>query len=261
MSLDINKPAPINVPSLSAESGIRHGFFTRYGGVSSGIYKGLNVGIGSSDEPPKVRENRARVSAYFDLGPEKLVSPHQVHSADAVMVDRPFPAERPKADAVVTNTPGLLLGILTADCGPVLFADSRNRVIGAAHAGWQGAVNGILENTVDAMVELGAKKPDIVAVLGPTISRKNYEVGPEFVERLVRLDQQNSQWLVPSTNPGHAMFDLPGYIVRRLANIGVSAQWTGHCTYGDEDSFFSYRRTTHRKEPDYGRQISAICLR
>ena len=254
------KPTPITTPALDAAPGIGHGFFTRSGGVSAGLYKGLNVGIGSNDDPQSVRANRARVAESFGLAPDKLVSPHQVHSADAVIVDHPFGPERPRADAVVTKTPGLLLGILTADCGPVLFADSRNRIIGAAHAGWQGAVNGILESTVEAMETLGAQRDDIVAVLGPTISQKNYEVGPEFVARLTSLDADNNRWLVPSEKPDHAMFNLPGYIVRRLANFGVSAQWTGHCTYGDEDSFFSYRRTTHRREPDYGRQISAICI-
>jgi len=254
------KPIPIKAPVLHEATGISHGFFTRSGGVSSGLYKGLNVGIGSNDNPQDVKTNRTRVATSFGLEPEKLVSPHQVHSAYAVIVDGPFAAERPKADAVVTKTPGLLLGILTADCGPVLFADSRNRIIGAAHAGWQGAVNGILESTVEAMEKLGASRNDIVAVLGPTISQKNYEVGPEFVDKLISLDAENSRWLIPSTNPGHAMFDLPGYIVQRLANSGIDAHWTGHCTYGDEDNFFSYRRTTHRKEPDYGRQISAICI-
>lgn len=255
-----NKPAPVQSPKLNLDQSIKHGFFTRAGGVSDGIYKGLNVGIGSNDDAEKVTENRARVAAHFTVSPECLITPYQIHSPDVVIVDGPFSGERPKADAVITKTPGVIAGILTADCGPVLFADAKAGIVGASHAGWQGAVGGILESTVKAMQSLGSKKSDIVAVLGPTISQDNYEVGPEFVDRLLSLDSENSQWLIASVKPDHAQFDLPGYIVNRLNNFGVAASWTGHCTYREEDLFYSYRRKTHRAEPDYGRQISAICI-
>lgn len=253
-------PEPVVSDNLKSGQTIQHGFFTRSGGVSNGIYSGLNVGIGSKDDPEKVATNRSRVASHFTMLPENLITAYQVHSPDAVIVDGPFADDRPKADAVVTKTPGVIAGILTADCGPVLFADAKAGVVGAAHAGWQGAVGGILEGTVKTMQSLGAKKSDIVAVLGPTISQQNYEVGPEFVDRLLSLDSENSQWLIPSSKPAHAQFDLPGYIINRLKGFGISASWTGHCTYSDEDLFFSYRRTTHRAEPDYGRQISAICI-
>jgi YfiH family protein len=254
------QPEPVISANLKPGNSIKHGFFTRTGGVSDGIYAGLNVGIGSNDDPQKVATNRSRVASHFAQKPENLVTPYQIHSPEALVINGPFTGERPKADAVVTKTSGVIAGILTADCGPVLFADANAGVVGAAHAGWQGAVGGILESTIEKMEYLGAKKADIVAVLGPTISQKNYEVGPEFVERLLSLDSENSQWLLPSSKPGHAQFDLPGYIINRLNGIGIAASWTGHCTYEDEERFFSYRRTTHRAEPDYGRQISAICI-
>ena len=253
---------PILSPALpgAAGGGIRHGFFTRHGGVSGGLYAGLNVGLGSGDERSHVEENRARIAAWMGVAADRLVSPYQVHSPDVVTVDAPFASERPQADAIVTATPGLAIGVVTADCGPVLFADSKARVIGAAHAGWKGALTGVLENTILAMEAMGATRSAITAVLGPSISQANYEVGPEFVERAVAADQANERWFIPSARPGHAMFDLQGYTVARLARAGVSASMNGHCTYGDEPAFFSYRRTTHRAEPDYGRQISAIIL-
>ncbi len=255
------RPAPLRSPALDsvASSGVRHGFFTRQGGVSGGLYRGLNVGLGSKDERAAVLENRARVAAHFGVNPRHLFTPHQVHSPRAVAVTAPW-AERPQADAVVTDRPGLALGVLAADCGPVLFADARAGVVGAAHAGWKGALDGVLEATVEAMTGLGADPARIVAVLGPSISQDHYEVGPEFVSRFVAADARNERWFVPSVRPGHSLFDLNGYTVDRLHKAGVKASQLGRCTYADEESFFSYRRTTHRAEPDYGRQISAIVM-
>ncbi|KPF45517.1 peptidoglycan editing factor PgeF [Rhizobium sp. AAP43] len=256
------KPGPITSNSLSnlKTSGIRHGFFTRQGGVSEGIYRGLNVGVGSNDEREHVVENRRRVAEWFQLGPDRLATAHQVHSPDAVVVSADHDGTRPKADALVTATPGIILGVLTADCGPILFADPENRVIGAAHAGWKGALDGVLENTIEAMIGLGAKRGSIRATLGPSISRGNYEVGPEFVERFVARDPAYEQFFTPSTTPGHSMFDLPALTVMRLTKARVAADCLGLCTYADPETFYSYRRTTHAGEPDYGRQISAIAM-
>jgi YfiH family protein len=244
----------------AAENGIRHGFFTRIGGVSEGIYRGLNTGTGSNDDPDRVRENRRRVAEWMGVGPDALLSLHQVHSPDAIVVRAPFSGERPKADALVTDRPGLALGASAADCGPVLFAEPEARVIGAAHAGWKGAFTGVLESTVAAMEGLGARRERIVAVLGPSISQANYEVGPEFVERFVAADPDNARYFAPSGRAGHALFDLNLYTVDRLARAGVEASQLGRCTYAEEELFFSYRRTTHRNEADYGRLISAIVL-
>ena len=240
--------------------GIRHAFFTRPGGVSDGIYKGLNVGIGSNDERTNVVENRRRAAEHLGTPEHMLVNPYQVHSPDVVTVTGPFEGERPKADAIVTATPGVAIAVVTADCGPILFADPKARVIGAAHAGWKGAIGGVLESTIVAMEKLGATRADIKAVLGPSISQQNYEVGPEFVSQFSAHDSANTRWFAPSTKAGHSMFDLWGYTLERLAKAGVSASVTGHCTYADEGRFFSYRRTTHRAEPDYGRQLSALML-
>jgi len=251
----------IQAPSLSSPPRIRHAFFTRQGGVSEGIYASLNGGIGSSDEPERVRENRRRMAETLAVRPEALISVHQVHSPDAVVVEGPWRTERPRADAMVTTTPGLALAITTADCGPVLFADTQGGVIGAAHAGWRGAVTGVLESTLRAMERLGAERGRIVAVLGPTISQAAYEVGPEFVQRFAEEAPGHEGFFRPGEKAGHAMFDLPGFIGARLRAAGVGAFVDlGLCTYSDEERFFSYRRTTHRKEPDYGRLISAIAL-
>jgi YfiH family protein len=241
-------------------SGIRHGFFTRVGGVSEGIYQGLNIGTGSQDEPARVAENRRRVAAWMGVEPPALLSLYQVHSPDVIVATGPFAGERPKADAIVTDRPGLALGSSSADCGPVLFADIEAHVIGAAHAGWKGAFTGVLENTIAAMESLGAKRSRIFAVLGPSIGQDSYEVGPEFVARFLEADGGNATWFKPSTRPGHCYFDLNGYTVDRLRKAGVTAEALNRCTYAEEDLFFSYRRATHRKEPDYGRQISAIVL-
>jgi YfiH family protein len=258
--LDTTAPEPLRSPLLDRpDSRIRHGFFTRKGGVSEGIYAGLNVGQGSADDAGSVRENRRRVADALDIRPDSLVTLWQVHSPDVIAVTMPFD-ERPKADAMVTDRPGLALGVLTADCGPVLFADPQAGVIGAAHAGWKGALGGVLENTVAAMEQIGAERSRIVAVLGPSIGPDNYEVGPEFVARFAGHDEGNAQYFQPSAKAGHAMFDLNRYTLDRLRRAGVGVGQVDRCTYRDEDLFYSYRRTTHRGEADYGRQISAIVL-
>jgi YfiH family protein len=252
----------IEAPELSSHSGVRHAFFTRRGGVSEGVYASLNGGIGSSDERARVIENRRRMADQLGFPPEALVSVHQVHSPDVVLVEHPFPRDaRPRADGMVTARPGLALAITTADCGPVLFADPEALVAGACHAGWRGALTGILEATVDAMEGLGASRKRIIAVLGPTIGQAAYEVGPEFVAQFVGKDEANRRFFRPSAREEHSMFDLPGYIGARLTACGIGEYADlALCTYSDEERFFSYRRATHRGEADYGRLISAIAL-
>ncbi|GJD66094.1 peptidoglycan editing factor PgeF [Methylobacterium frigidaeris] len=251
----------IEAPELSSHSDIRHAFFTRQGGVSEGLYASLNGGLGSGDDPARVRENRRRMTAQLALPPENLVSLYQIHSAQALVVEAPF-AERPRADGMATRVPGLALGILTADCGPILFADPVNRVVGAAHAGWKGALTGVIEATLAAMEGLGAERTGIVAVLGPTIGPAAYEVGPEFRERFEAADPDNARYFAPSLErDSHSLFDLPAYIVARLERAGIGEVANlSLCTYADPDRFFSYRRTTHRAEADYGRLVSAIAV-
>jgi len=252
----------IQASSLSKLPRIRHAFFTRDGGVSNGIYASLNGGVGSNDAPDKVAENRARMATALGVAPNHLITPYQIHSAEVAVADAPWTAEaRPRADAVVTRTPGLAIGVSTADCGPLLFADSDAGVIGAAHAGWRGAFTGVIEATLGAMEQLGADRGRVVTVLGPTISQPNYEVGPEFVERFLAADADNARFFTDSERPGHAMFDLNGYIAYRVEKAGVG-HFTdlGLCTYAEPDRFYSYRRTTQRGEPDYGRHINAIAL-
>lgn len=251
----------ITAPTLASLSPIRHAFFTRQNGVSDGLYASLNGGLGSSDDPASVQENRRRMAEELRVASDALISVHQVHSPDAVLVEGPWTGERPRADAMATRVPGIALGITTADCGPVLFADPEAGVIGAAHAGWRGAATGVLESTVEAMERLGARRSRIVAVLGPTISQAAYEVGPDFIARFAVENPGNERFFRSGEKPGHAMFDLPGFIGRRLEAAGIG-EFTdlGLCTYCDEERFFSYRRTTHRSEPDYGRLISAIAL-
>jgi polyphenol oxidase len=248
--------------SLTALPGIRHGFFTREGGVSTGIYASLNGGVGSNDAADKVAENRARMAAALGVAPDRFLTPYQIHSPDVVVADAPWtPEARPRADAVVTVTPGLAIGVSTADCGPVLFADAEAKVIGAAHAGWRGALGGVTDATIAAMEQLGADRARIVAVLGPMIRQPNYEVGADLVERFAAADPANARFFAAGTRPGHAQFDLPGYIAARLARVGIARiEDTGLCTYADPDRFYSFRRTTHRGEPDYGRHINAIAL-
>ena len=237
----------------------RHGFFTRKGGASSGIFAGLNCGTGSSDQAEIVAINRARVADAMGLGVDALVSVHQVHSPDVVTVTAPL-ADRPRADAMVTATPGLALAVLTADCQPVLFADAKAGVIGAAHAGWKGARDGVMEATLDAMEALGAQRGQVTAVIGPCISQTAYEVGQEFFESFTD-DAPEARRFFVNGNGDRYLFDLPSYGLWRLREAGVGhADWTRHCTYRDPARFYSYRRTTHAGEADYGRQISVIRL-
>jgi YfiH family protein len=237
---------------------IAHAFFTRRGGVSEGAYASLNGGAGSRDAPGAVTENRARMAAALDLPPDRLVVPYQVHSAEVATISAPWaPDARPRCDGVVTAARGLALGVTGADCGMILFADAEAGVIGAAHAGWKGALGGIVEATVAAMTQIGASPRRIRAALGPCIARASYEVGPEFVAAFAGEER----FFTPSVNPGRAMFDLHGYIGARAARAGVGAfEDLGLDTYADEARFYSYRRATHRKEPDYGRLVSAIAL-
>lgn len=238
---------------------VRHGFFTRRGGASSGIFHGLNCGPGSTDMAEMVRINRDRVALAMDVPPDRLLTLHQVHSADVVRVTGPA-SERLRADAMVTAERGLALAVLTADCQPVLFSDPEAGVIGAAHAGWRGTLDGVLEATVDAMEALGARRGQIRAVIGPTISQAAYEVGPEFVERFLDEDPQLARFFAGG-GEGRAHFDLPAYGLHRLREAGVgAAEWTRHCTYRDPDRFYSYRRSQHAGEADYGRLISVIRL-
>lgn len=238
---------------------VRHGFFTRKGGASSGVFAGLNCGTGSSDQTEIVAINRARVAEAMGVNHDALAAVHQVHSADVVTLGGPS-ADRPRADAMVTTTPGVALSVLTADCQPVLFADPQARVIGAAHAGWRGALDGVLEATLDAMEAAGARRAQIRAVIGPTISQPAYEVGQEFLDAFLAEDRDNHRFFTHSP-AGRYLFDLPSYGLHRLRSAGVGhAEWTGHCTYRDSERFFSYRRTTHAGEADYGRLIAAIRL-
>ncbi|MEM8539778.1 MAG: peptidoglycan editing factor PgeF [Pseudomonadota bacterium] len=246
--------------SAFASNGIAHGFYTRQGGVSSGIYGSLNAGQGSKDEPSLVLENRARVATDLGIEPTHMAGCYQIHSAKVITVTEPQSSKRPEADGLVTNVKGIGLAILTADCGPILLADPDRKIIGACHAGWQGALTGIAENTIDAMVELGAERRNITAVLGPCISQKNYEVGAEFKERFRSHDESYKRFFVKALKPNHYQFDLHRFILFRLTEAGVQAHRTGQCTYADEKRFFSYRRTTHRAEPDYGRQMTTIAL-
>ncbi len=238
---------------------VRHGFFTRHGGASSGVFAGLNCGSGSSDQREIVAINRARVADAMQVAHDHLVGVHQIHSATAVTVDGPL-AEKPRADAIVTATPGVALSVLTADCQPVLFADTDAGVIGAAHAGWRGALDGILLATVDAMEALGASRRNITAIIGPCISQRAYEVGPEFIESFLAEDPEFARYFANGQGD-RLQFDLPGFGLNRLRAAGVGhAEWTHHCTYSDPGRFYSYRRSTHAKEADYGRLIAAITL-
>ena len=241
--------------------GLRHAFFTRAGGVSTGIYDSLNGGIGSKDDPACVEENRRRMASALGVPASHLLTAYQVHSPDVAIVDEPGEiAARPQVDAIVTRTEGLAIGVTTADCGPVLFADPAARVIGAAHAGWKGALTGVLETTLAAMEQLGASRAGIVAAIGPLIRQPSYEVGAEFVQRFVADDPAYAAFFIPSSREGHSLFDLAGFIRQRLENAGVGTiDDIGLDTYPDP-RFFSYRRTVHRQEPDYGRHVHALAL-
>ncbi|WP_316860301.1 peptidoglycan editing factor PgeF [uncultured Cohaesibacter sp.] len=252
----------IQHPSLLNLSGIEHGFFTRSGGTSSDTYHSLNCGYGSDDDQDKVRQNRALVAKTMGVDEGRLVTAYQVHSADAMAIDAPFPKDNtPKVDALVTTSERLAVAILTADCGPILFADPIHRVVAAAHAGWRGAFGGVIEETIRKMCELGAEASKITAILGPTISCKNYEVDQGFLNRFTETRKEWERFFSPGQREGHHQFDLPAFIMMRLEHSGIgTAVNLDLCTYEEEDRFFSYRRSTHRKEPDYGRQISTIAL-
>ena len=254
----------MSVPFLTAQNliaadGIRHGFFGREGGVSEGMYASLNVGLGSRDNPEHIGQNRARVLQA--MGGGQLCTVYQCHTANVITVGADYMVSDVPADAMVTAIPGKLLGILTADCVPVLFADTKAKVIGAAHAGWKGAVGGVLEATLDAMETLCAVRANIVAAIGPCIAQSSYEVGPEFVERLLAAGSTNARFFIPSPRAGHSLFDIAGYVRSRLTASGVSnIEQLVHDTCAEDDKFFSYRRSCLRNEPDYGREISCITL-
>lgn len=252
----------LEILTSDALAPLRHGFFTRRGGASSGVYAGLNCGGGSGDQSESVRLNRMRVAAALGVAPEWLVTAHQVHSARVIRVTGPWedPADRPRADGLATSTPGLALAVLTADCQPVLLADARAGVIGAAHAGWRGALDGVLEATIAAMIDLGARRGHIRAVIGPCISQRAYEVGPELLDDFLADSPENARFFINGHGDRYHL-DLPGFGLHRLRMAGIThAEWTRHCTYSDPGGFYSYRRSVHAGEADYGRLISAIRL-
>lgn len=257
-----NVASMITVSALNGVQRIRHGFFTREGGVSSGIYESLNCGFGSADDPRNVSTNRARALLQLDLEPHALATVEQQHSDRVAVIDDDWTVDlRPVADALVTNRPGIALGVLTADCAPVLMVDAKASVIAAAHAGWRGALAGVLENTVAAMVRMGAKPSRVIAAVGPCIAQRSYEVGPEFPVPFLAEDPENHFFFVGSTRNGHHYFDLPGYIARRLARNGIGEVARTPCdTCREEGRFFSYRRSQRKGEADYGRMLSAIVL-
>ena len=245
---------------LADVPGVRHAFFTRRGGVSTGLYESLNVGVGSKDGPEKVAENRARAAAVFGIELPRLLTCYQAHSAIAVTADRPW-GERPEADAVVTRTPRLACGALAADCAPVLLADPEAKVVGAAHAGWRGALGGVVEAAVGAMQRLGAEPERMVAAVGPCIGPDSYEVGLEFEAQFRAKLADSARFFRPGARPDKRLFDLPGFVLSRLHAAGVGrAEWIGRDTFAEPDLFFSNRRATHRQEPDYGRLLSAVML-
>ncbi len=253
---------PLQSPVLIDE-GVAHGFFGRQGGVSGGIYASLNCGYGSGDDSVSVCENRTRVATWLGTDEVQLITLYQIHSADALHVTAPWPRTAPpKADAMATTLRGVALGVLAADCAPILLADHRAGVIGCAHSGWKGAIGGVGESVVALMEQLGASRSRIHAAVGPCISQRSYEVGSEFEARFVEEDAGNSRYFVPSPRAGHWQFDLPGYVTARLRATGIGAVETlNMCTYEHNDGYFSYRRTTHRGETDYGRNVSAIMLK
>jgi polyphenol oxidase len=245
-----------------ALDGIRHAFFTRRGGVSTGLYASLNGGIGSRDSSAHVADNRARMAAALAVAPSRLLTAYQVHSPQVVIAETPWTMEsRPRADAIVTRTRALAVGVTTADCGPILFAEPRAGVIGAAHAGWRGALAGVAEATVAAMERLGAERAQMRAALGPMIRQPNYEVGPDLIAAFAAADPANVSFFIPAARSGHALFDLAGYIVARLERAGIRhVEDLDLCTYAEPARFFSFRRATHRAEADYGRHVNAIAL-
>jgi len=252
----------LQATSLAALEGVAHGFFTRLGGVSDGIYASLNCGPGSRDAAESVVENRTRVAAILGAAPDNLLTVFQKHTNKATIAEKPWAkGKAPEADAIVTATPGLAIGVLTADCAPVLLCDPKARVIGAAHAGWRGALGGIVEATVEAMTDLGAKPEHIHAAIGPAISQGAYEVGQDYMAQFLAAEPGTETFFTIDEGSGEPHFDLPGYVAERLARAGVGDVFElGFCTYYDETRLFSYRRSQHHGEDDYGRQISVILL-
>jgi len=257
-----DKPEAITLDALADGGAVRHAFFTRQGGVSSGIFASLNCGFGSRDDRDKVAQNRAIAAERLGLASDRLVTCHQVHGVDVVTVERPWAyGESPRADAMVSRVPGVALGILAADCAPVLFADAAAGVVGAAHGGWRGTLSGVLEATVAAMTALGARAERIAAGIGPCIAQPSYEVGPEFRDAFLAPDAESAACFMPAQRPGHLLFDLPGYIACRLMRMELAAvAWSGHDTAADPERFFSYRRACKNGERDYGRGLAAIAL-
>lgn len=252
---------PVITSPLLSKAGLRHAFFTRAGGVSSGLYASLNVGSGSADAPEDVRENRRRAAAHFGLSAEALNTCHQVHSARAEIATRPWGPDRPEADGVVTATPGLICGALAADCAPILLADPEAGVVAAAHAGWKGALTGVVEDTVAKMVSLGARRDRLLAGVGPCIGQASYEVGLEFLERFIAADSASMAFFSPGAASDKRQFDLPAFVLARLAAAGVEhAEWVGRDTCAESEHFFSNRRAFQHGEADYGRLLSAIVL-
>jgi len=252
----------ISLSVLDGHPSIRHAFFTREGGVSEGLYASLNCGFGSGDDKGRVQRNREIAALGLGLSADRLVSCHQVHGTAVIRVERPWRREaNPRADGMVAAVPGIALGVLAADCAPVLFADPEARVIGAAHGGWRGALSGVMEATVTAMTALGARTERICAGIGPCIAQPSYEVGPEFQVRFAAQDPSSSGFFRPAPKAGHFLFDLPGYIAHRLSHLGLAAvERAAHDTAAEEELFFSYRRACWRGESDYGRGLAAIAL-
>jgi YfiH family protein len=252
----------IQAKTLADLDGVQHRFFTRRGGVSTGLFSSLNCGYGSADAPDNVRENRRRVAEHFGLGEPDLQTLHQIHSTDVLTVaaERWSSPGAPKADALVTDRPGVVLGVMAADCAPVLLADAASGVIGAAHAGWKGALGGVVDATIAAMEKLGARRERIQVAVGPCIGPQSYEVGPEFPAPFLAQDEGNATFFRAASRSGHFMFDLPGYLVHRIARNGVAVAATGHDTLTATEDFFSYRRNTLSGVRDYGRGLSAIAL-
>lgn len=254
-------PLPVLTSPLLDLPGVRHAFFTRQGGVSQGVYASLNVGVGSNDRPEDVVENRRRIAAHFGLPLEALATCYQIHSATALVADRPWGDARPEADGVVTATAGVICGALAADCAPVLIADPQARVVAAAHAGWKGALTGVVEATVARMCELGADPARMTAAVGPCIGPQSYEVGLEFLQRFEAADPANAAFFHPGASADKRLFDLPGFVLARLAAAGVATRgWIGCDTCADPELYFSNRRAFKQGEPDYGRLLSAITL-
>lgn len=256
------QPTLLRSPLLSRMAGIEHGFFTRRGGVSRGVYESLNVGLGSRDEPARVLENRRRAAAVFGLEAADLATCFQIHSADVVVAHGPWANGRPRADGVVTGRPGLLCGALAADCAPVLLADGDAGVVASVHAGWRGALDGVIAAAVKAMAALGASPARTAAAIGPCIGPRSYEVGAEFLERFAARDPASGRFFTAGAAPGKHQFDLPAFVLSRLAAAGVeAAEWIGRDTCGEDDDFFSNRRAVRQGEPDYGRLLSVVVLR